>query len=150
VQHVFPYSFLAPNNIIKYDGKTNSNVWLEDYHLTCSVGGVNNDFFIIQFLPIYLADTSRAWLDHLPRNSIDCWEDLKKIFTGKFQGMYMWPGNPWDLKGCWQKQCESMRDYIRRFDRKCHLLPKMCDADIISVFWSGTNYRTLVHELGHD
>jgi hypothetical protein len=26
----------------------------------------------------------------------------------------------------------------------------MCDADIISVFWSGTNYRTLVHELGHD
>jgi hypothetical protein len=30
----FPKHFRAPNNIIKYDGKTNPSVWLEDYHLT--------------------------------------------------------------------------------------------------------------------
>jgi hypothetical protein len=34
--------------------------------------------------PIYLADASRAWLNRLPRNSIDCWEDLEDIFTGNF------------------------------------------------------------------
>jgi hypothetical protein len=45
---------------------------------------VDSDLFIIQFLPIYLADTSRAWLDHLPRNLIDCWEDLNEIFTDNF------------------------------------------------------------------
>jgi hypothetical protein len=58
------------------------------------------------------------------------------------------PGNPWDLKGCQQKQGESLRDYIWCFSQKCHELPKICDANIISVFWSGMNYWTLVHELG--
>jgi hypothetical protein len=48
------------------------------------VGGADNNLFIIQFLPIYLADTARAWLDHLPRNSIECWEGLREIFTGNF------------------------------------------------------------------
>jgi hypothetical protein len=47
-------------------------------------GGADSDLFIIQFLPIYLIDTFRAWLDHLPRDSIDCWEDLREIFTGNF------------------------------------------------------------------
>jgi hypothetical protein len=44
-------------------------------------GRVDDDLFIILFLPKYLDDTVRAGLDHLPRNMIDCWEDLK-IFTG--------------------------------------------------------------------
>jgi hypothetical protein len=65
----------------------------------CRAGGADSDQFIIQFLPIYLADMSRAWLNHLPKNSIDWWEDLKEIFTSNFQGTYMRLGNPWDLKG---------------------------------------------------
>jgi hypothetical protein len=48
------------------------------------VGGADDDLFIIQFLPIYLADSARAWLDHLTRNVIDSWEDLWEIFTGNF------------------------------------------------------------------
>jgi hypothetical protein len=110
----FPKHFHVPNDVIKYDGKTNPSVWLEDYHLTCRVGGADDDLFIIQFLPIYLADTSRAWLDHFPRNSIDCWEDLKEIFTSNFRGKYMRFDNCWDLKGCQQKQGVSLCDYIRR------------------------------------
>jgi hypothetical protein len=146
----FPKHFWVPNNTIKYDEKTNPSIWLEDYCLMCRVGGVDNDLFIIQLLPIYLADTSRAWLDHLPKNLIDCWEDLKEIFTDNFQGTYVWPSNPWDLNGCQQKQGESLQDYIRCFSRKCHKLPKICDADAISTFWFSTNCQTLVHELGCD
>jgi hypothetical protein len=63
------------------------------------VEGVNNDLFIIQFLPIYLAKSARAWLDHLPRNTINSWDDLREVFTGNFQDIYLHPGNPWDLKG---------------------------------------------------
>jgi hypothetical protein len=136
----FPKHFHVPNDVIKYDGKTNPSVWLEDYHLTCRVGGADDDLFIIQFLPIYLADTSRAWLDHFPRNSIDCWEDLKEIFTSNFRGKYMRFENCWDLKGCRQKQGESLCDYIRRSTRKCHELPKIYDDDIILAFWSSINH----------
>jgi hypothetical protein len=55
----------------------------------CRAGGVEDDLFIIQFLLIYLADTAKAWLDHLPKNSIDCSEDLKEIYTRIFQGTYL-------------------------------------------------------------
>jgi hypothetical protein len=68
--------FRALGNTIKYDDKTNPNVWLEDYRLTCRAGRANDDLFTIQFLPIYVANSARAWLDHLPRNIIDRWDDL--------------------------------------------------------------------------
>jgi hypothetical protein len=45
--------FPKPSNIIKYDGKTNHSVSLEDYHVECMVGMVDDDLFIIQFLPIF-------------------------------------------------------------------------------------------------
>jgi hypothetical protein len=51
----FMKCFRAPNNIVKYDDKTNPNVWLEDYCIACRVGGADDDLFIIQFFPIYLA-----------------------------------------------------------------------------------------------
>jgi hypothetical protein len=62
---------------------------------------VNDDLFITQFLPIYLADFAWVWLDHLPINVIDSWDDLWEIFIGNFQGTYVRLGNPWGLKGYW-------------------------------------------------
>jgi hypothetical protein len=95
----FPRCFQALGNIVKYDGKINLIIWLEDYCLACRVGGANGDLFIIQLLPIYLADFTRAWLDHLQRNIINSWDRLWEIFIGNFQSMYVRPSNPWDLKG---------------------------------------------------
>jgi hypothetical protein len=57
---MFPKGFWAPSNVIKYDNKINPIIWLEDYRLVCRAGGVDNDLFIIQFLPIYLDDSARA------------------------------------------------------------------------------------------
>jgi hypothetical protein len=91
------------------------SVSLEDSHLACQAGGVFDDFFIIQFVLIYLTSFARAWLDHLPRSVIDSWEDLQEIFTPNFQGTYVWRGNPWDQKSCRQKSGESLRGYIWLF-----------------------------------
>jgi hypothetical protein len=85
---------------------------VEDYHLAFRAGGANDDLFIIQFLPIYLAKSARAWLDHLPRNTINSWDDQREVFTGNFQGRYVRPSDTWDLKGCWQRLGEPLRDYI--------------------------------------
>jgi hypothetical protein len=48
------------------------------------MGWVDDYIFITQFLSIYLAKTARARIDHLLRNMIDSWEDMKGIFTGNF------------------------------------------------------------------
>jgi hypothetical protein len=56
----FPKHFQAPNNIVKYACKTNPSVCLEDYHLTCRAGGVDNDLFIIQFLGSLVQSLGRS------------------------------------------------------------------------------------------
>ncbi len=67
----FPARFRAPTNIGKYAGETNPSVWLEDYRLACRAGGATDDNFVIQYLPIYLADSARSWLEYLPGGCIN-------------------------------------------------------------------------------
>jgi hypothetical protein len=81
-----------------YSRETNLGLWLEDYRLASKAGGAYNDYFIIRNLPLFLADSARTWLEHLPPNRIQSWVDLKEIFVGNLQGTYTCPGNHWDLK----------------------------------------------------
>ena len=73
-QHIlntaFPPRYRPPTNILKYSGETNPRLWLEDYRLACQASGADNDDFIIRNLPLFLADSARAWLEHLLSNTI--------------------------------------------------------------------------------
>ena len=75
---VFPLRYRPPTNIPKYSRETNLGLWLEDYRLACQAGGVDTDDFIIHNLPLFLADSARTWLEHLPPNQIQSWADLKR------------------------------------------------------------------------
>ncbi|RLM99192.1 putative prpol [Panicum miliaceum] len=48
----FPPCFRPSTNIAKYTRETNPAVWLEDFRLACRAGGADDDYFIIQHLPI--------------------------------------------------------------------------------------------------
>ena len=85
-QTPLPARFHAPSNIVKYSEDTNPTVWLEDFRLTYRAGRVDDDLFIIQYLPLYLTESARAWLEHLSTDSIHSWVDFKRIFIGNFQG----------------------------------------------------------------
>ena len=67
-----------------YSGETNPGLWLEDYRLVCQAGGADSDYIIIRYLPLFMADSARTWLEHLPPNWIQSWADLKKIFVENF------------------------------------------------------------------
>jgi hypothetical protein len=67
----FPSRFRAPTNVPRYYGDTNPSVWLEDYRLACHTGGATDDLFVIKNLPLYLGDSARLWLEHLPRDKIN-------------------------------------------------------------------------------
>jgi hypothetical protein len=68
--------------------------------------------------------------------------------VGNFQGTYVRPGNSWDLRACTQKPDESLRDFIRRFSKRCMELPSVAQSEIVHAFLEGTTCRDLVHELG--
>jgi hypothetical protein len=80
----FPMRFRQPTNITKYSGEMNPELWLDDYRLACQLGGVDNNRFIIRNLPLFLTDSARAWLEHLPVRCIHNWADLIKVFVGNF------------------------------------------------------------------
>ena len=46
--------------------QTNPELWLADYRLACQLGRADDDLLIIRNLPLHLADSARAWLEHLP------------------------------------------------------------------------------------
>ena len=98
--------------------------------------------------PLFLSDTARAWLEHLPPGQISNWDDLVQAFAGNFQGTYVRPGNSWDLRSCRQLPGESLRDYIRRFSKQRTELPNITDSDVIGAFLAGTTCRDLVSKLG--
>jgi hypothetical protein len=87
----FPSRFRALTNVPRYDGDTNPNMWLEDYRLACHAGGATDDLFVIKNLPLYVSDSTRTCLEHLLRDKINYWTDLRRVFVGNFQGTYMRP-----------------------------------------------------------
>jgi hypothetical protein len=92
----------TPTTITKYSGETRPELWLADYRLACQRGGTDDDNLIIRNLPLFLSDTARAWLEHLPPGQISNWDDLVQAFAGNFQGTYVRPENSWDLRSCRQ------------------------------------------------
>ena len=123
-------------------------MWLEDFCLTYRAGGADNDLFIIQYLPLYLAESARAWLEHLPANNIHSWADFKCVFVGNFQVTYVCPRNSWDLKAYKQKAGETLREYIHHFSKQCNELLDIVDTDMIRAFIFNMTNKALVHELG--
>jgi hypothetical protein len=93
----FPTRFRTPTTITKYSGETRPELWLVDYWLACHLGGTDDDNLIIRNLPLFLSDTARAWLEHLPPGQISNWDNLVQAFAGNVQGTYVRPGNSWDL-----------------------------------------------------
>jgi hypothetical protein len=66
----FPTRFRTPTTITKYSGDTRPELWLADYRLACQLGGTDDDNLITRNLPLFLSDTARAWLEHLPPGQI--------------------------------------------------------------------------------
>jgi hypothetical protein len=144
----FPTRFRTPTTITKYLGETRLELRLTDYRLACQLGGTDDDNLVIRNLPLFLSDSARAWLEHLPPGQISNWDDLVQAFAGNFQGTYVRPGNSWDLRSCRQQPGESLRDYIRRFSKQRTELPNVTDSDVIGAFLAGTTCRDLVSKLG--
>ena len=62
----------------------NPDIWLVDFRHTYRARGVDDDHFIIEYLPIYVGEHVQAWLEFLPPDSIHDWADLKRVFIENF------------------------------------------------------------------
>ena len=88
------------HNASDHTRQTNLSIWLEDFWLAYRARGVDDDYFIIQYLPICMGEHVQAWFEFLPPDSIRNWADLNRVFVRNFQGTYVCPTNSRDLKSC--------------------------------------------------
>src|SRR5438105_11116069 len=90
------------------------------------------------YLPVILSSTVQDWLTGLPANSISSWGDLCAKFINKFQGTFTKPGVEWDLYQIFQKNSESLWEFIQRFMKKKNTIPDVSDAVIMVAFRVGS------------
>lgn len=122
-----PSRFRQPPKLIKYAGETDLSLWVDDYRLACRNGGARDDDFTTSNLPLFLADSTRTWLEHLTANRIHNWGDMKEIFVGNFQGTYERPRNHGTSRTAGRSQAR-LREYIRPFSKDCNAVPNVVDA----------------------
>jgi hypothetical protein len=77
-------------NIRKYDGCSDPNIWLSSYYVIVKVAGGNFDHMVAYF-SLVMGDTPSLWLKNLPAGSITSWADLSQAFTSNFQTTYNRP-----------------------------------------------------------
>ena len=142
-----PHKFHAPN-IEKYDCERDPKIWLVNYQLTMKVTSALDMFFMIQCLLIYLADSTKNWLNNFREGMIKRWADLKKACCNHFEGAYTKPGTSWDLLGCKCKTCESLHDYIKCFTQCKNKLKDVPNASIIIAFTAGVDSEPLIRDIG--
>ena len=89
------------------------------------------------YLPIMLNQSANNWLLSLRENSIQSWDDLKKVFTDSYMATCEQPGTKYDLEKLHQSSRESPRDFIRHFSETRNSIPNITDVEAIAAFTKG-------------
>ena len=61
------------------------------------------------YLPVMVTLTAINWLTSLALDSIESWEQLKKVFTDNYMATCTRPGTKHDLNRIYQKPSELLR-----------------------------------------
>ena len=75
-----PKGFKLTAEIIKFDGTQDPRLWLEDYLIACNCQG-GNHITAMQYLQLMLTGSARGWLQSVPKNSFNTWEEFKDALS---------------------------------------------------------------------
>jgi hypothetical protein len=113
------------------------------------VAGGSNTTKVVYF-PMALEPAPLTWLESLPRDSIDSWEGLKKVFIDNFQGAITRAGTRHDLAQCKQERNELLRSYTRRFFDVRATIVNISEDDIIDCFYNGITDPGIYRDFGRN
>jgi hypothetical protein len=125
-----------PMNIDKFDGKQELGQWLRLYSTAVQAAGGNSNEKV-NYFPVALSNAPLQWLQQVPRNNIDSWEALTKLFISTFHGNWTKPPGLTELKMCKQEQNETIRSYNRRFFEARSTMINLTDKEVIETYIDG-------------
>jgi hypothetical protein len=91
-----------------------------------------------------------TWLESLSNNSIDSWEQLKKVFIDNFQGAMARAGTHHDLAQCKQERNELLRSYTGHFFDVRATITNISEEEIIDCFYNGITDPGIYRDFGRN
>jgi hypothetical protein len=99
------------------------------------------------YFPFCLDQAPLTWLESLAKNSIDEWDHLKAQFTSNFAGSMGNSGTRMDLAMIKQKQCKTLRQYMRHFNKHATVVD-VTDKEVIDCFQDGLYHHCAFKNFG--
>jgi hypothetical protein len=145
----YPVPFRAPKEIEKYDPSQDPNTWIESYLMAMGIAG-HSDLLAARYLPLMMDGGKRQWINTLPPNSIDSWEDMRLAFIKHFEGSYSHATTVEDLERCIQGRNESTRSWVRRWQELWMHAYDIHPQLVIHCFKNSCRYEPLVAKFKRD
>ena len=124
----------------KYDGKANPEQWLTLYKIIVCIAGGTEDV-MANYLPIMLNQYANNWLLSLRADSIESWDDLKKVFVANYMATCQQPSTKYDQEKLHQTSGEPLRTFIKCFSETRNSILNISDSEAISEFTRELHYH---------
>ncbi|XP_075521486.1 uncharacterized protein LOC142554701 [Primulina tabacum] len=98
-----------------------------------------------------LVDSAQRWFEGLTPQSINCFEDFQKVFLHQFSSSKKYKKTAFSLFEVKQRQDETLRAYLKRFNRVSLDVPTCAPETKTTPFmqgqWEGDFFRSLIKKL---
>ncbi|GKV50051.1 hypothetical protein SLEP1_g56766 [Rubroshorea leprosula] len=119
-----------------YDGTKDPDEHLHTYQAIMRIQNAN-DAMMCKVFPTTLKSTARRWYHKLPRHSIDSFSQLAKLLSNKFASQREIKRTATELMQVSQKEGESLRDYMQRFNKATLDIGNVPDTICLSALLHG-------------
>ena len=127
-----PQKFRMPQ-IESYDGVKDPLDYLETFKTLMHLQGVANEIMCRVF-PTRLKGSARIWFSRLTPNSINTFTELSTQFTSHFIGGHRYKKFIACLMSIKQREDETLRSYIARFNKEVLLIDEVDDKILVAAF----------------
>ncbi|GKV28123.1 hypothetical protein SLEP1_g37209 [Rubroshorea leprosula] len=129
-----------------YDGSGDPDEHLHTYQAIMRIQNAN-DAMMCKVFPTTLKSTARRWYHKLPRHSIDSYSQLAKLFSNKFVSQREIKRTATELMQVNQKEGESLRDYMQRFNKATLDIDNVPDTICLSALLHGLKCGRFLDDL---
>ncbi|GKU90818.1 hypothetical protein SLEP1_g4769 [Rubroshorea leprosula] len=129
-----------------YDGTKDPDEHLHTYQAIMRIQNAN-DAMMCKVFPATLKSTARRWYHKLPRHSIDSFSQLAKLFSNKFASQREIKRTATEMMQVNQKEGESLRDYMQRFNKATLDIDNVPDTICLSALLHGLKRGRFLDDL---
>ncbi|XP_065617542.1 uncharacterized protein LOC136062443 [Quercus suber] len=130
-----PHKFRMPH-IDSYDGVKDPLDHLETFKTLMHLQGVADEIMCRAF-PTTLKGLARIWFSKLTPNYISTFKELSAQFTSHFIGGHRYKKSTTCLMSIKQREDETLRSYIARFNKEALSIDEADDKILIAAFTNG-------------